>query len=296
MRTTFNVSSPRTRYSGLNRRALRSALVLILLALVLIVLDQAGVLHPVKGQAQALLRPVEQALTQSRLSLRAGVETLLGAGELRQRVSELEREVSDLRQTNIRLQTLQNENNKLKVELGIRQTYEWVTLPAGVVQANVENGRRMIRIDVGSVDGLELGMAVVGKEGGSPAALIGIIDELYAQTADVLLITDYGATISAHTTQPMRAKGLIIGQWQIGSRIKLVDVEPGVLLAEGDYVVTSGLSKGLAADIPMAQVPADIPIGTVMRVTRTSHVQSAEVQPFVDPDRVRNVWVITGQK
>ena len=60
--------------------------------------------------------------------------------------------------------------------------------------------------------------------------------------------------------------------------------------------MTAGLSKGLATDTPIAEVPANIPIGTVMSVDRTNHVQSAEVQPFVDPDRVRNVWVITGQK
>jgi rod shape-determining protein MreC len=56
------------------------------------------------------------------------------------------------------------------------------------------------------------------------------------------------------------------------------------------------LSKGLALDTPIAQVPGDIPIGTVLNVDRTNHGQTAEVQPFVDPDRVRNVWVITGQK
>jgi rod shape-determining protein MreC len=158
------------------------------------------------------------------------------------------------------------------------------------------NGRRIVRIDHGRVDGIQLGMPVVSKEGGSPAALIGIVDSLYAQTADVLLITDYASAISAMTTQPAPAKGLITGQWQVGSRIKLVDVDPSAGLAIGDYVVTAGLSKGLATDTPIAEVPANIPIGTVMSVDRTNHVQSAEIQPFVDPDRVRNVWVITGQK
>jgi rod shape-determining protein MreC len=154
----------------------------------------------------------------------------------------------------------------------------------------------MIRIDRGEADGLKLGMAVVSKEGGSPAALIGVIDALYMQTADVLLITDYGSNISANTTQLVQAKGLVVGQWQLGSRIKLVDVEPSVPLAVNDYVVTAGLSKGLATDTPMAQVLANIPIGTVTSVERTNHTQTAEVQPFVDPDRVRNVWVITGSK
>jgi rod shape-determining protein MreC len=272
------------------------ALALMVVACVLIALDRQGIFLPLKGRAQAWLSPAERFLTQTRLSVQSASSTLFRADELSGRVAELEREVSALRQENIRLQSMQAENTRLKVELGVRETYDWMTVTAGVVQANAENGRRMIRIDRGESDGLKLGMAVVSKEGGSPAALIGVIDALYMQTADVLLITDYGSNISANTTQQVQAKGLVVGQWQLGSRIKLVDVEPSVPLAVNDYVVTSGLSKGLATDTPMAQVLANIPIGTVTSVERTNHTQTAEVQPFVDPDRVRNVWVITGSK
>ena len=293
----IDISSSRTRYSGLSWPAFRLVLALIAIALGLLGLDRLGLFHPVKGQAQALLQPVERLLTQTRSAMRGGLETVLGAAELRQRVAALERELGQARATIIQLQGLQAENNQLKLELGIRQTYDWNTVTATVVKANAENGRRIVRIDRGRLDGLQLGMPVVAKEGGSPAALVGIVDTLYAQTADILLITDYGSAISAHTTQPARAKGLVIGQWQLGSRIKLVDVDPAAPLAVGDYVVTSGLSKGLATDTPMAQVPANVPIGTVTRIVeQTNHTQSAEVQPFVDPDRVRNVWVITGLK
>lgn len=298
MRTTFDSSprSPRPRRSGLNGPALRAAAIILVLALVLLVLDGAGVLLPVKSRVQAVLQPSERVLTQVRMNVGTRFSLLFGASELQQRVRDLEREVSALREANIRMQGMQRENNQLKLELGIRQTYDWMTTSAMVVQSNMVNGRRIVRIDQGRVDGIELGMPVVSKEGGSPAALIGIIDSLYAQTADVLLITDYASAISAMTTQPAPAKGLITGQWQVGSRIKLVDVDPSAGLSIGDYVVTAGLSKGLATDTPIAEVPANIPIGTVMSVDRTNHAQSAEIQPFVDPDRVRNVWVITGPK
>lgn len=298
MRTTFDSAprSPRPRRSGFNSSTLRAAAIVLVLALVLLALDGAGVLLPIKSQVQAVLQPSERALTQVRMNLGTRFSLLFGASELQQRVVDLEREVSALREANIRMQGMQRENNQLKLELGIRQTYDWITTSATVVQSNMVNGRRIVRIDHGRVDGIQLGMPVVSKEGGSPAALIGIVDSLYAQTADVLLITDYASAISAMTTQPAPAKGLISGQWQVGSRIKLVDVDPSAGLAIGDYVVTAGLSKGLATDTPIAEVPANIPIGTVMSVDRTNHVQSAEIQPFVDPDRVRNVWVITGQK
>src|SRR3954451_8025072 len=147
MRTTFDSSSPRVRHSGITQRALRLALVLILLGLGLIMLDRTGILYPVKSETQVVLRPVERTLTQTRLAVGSFVDAFLGARGLRRQVSDLERQVSALREENIRLRGLQTENNQLKIELGVRQTYDWITLDAAVVEAPSENGRRMIRID-----------------------------------------------------------------------------------------------------------------------------------------------------
>lgn len=270
-------------------------LLLLLAALSLIVLDGGGYLDPVKGWLQSRVQPIAQALTQTRISVGETIGSLTGQGALQRRIDQLEREVSALREENIELKTYKNKISLLEQQLQIDETYQWNTVAATVVQSGSESGRRMIRIGRGSVDGLAVGMAVVSKEGGSPAALIGVVERVYAQTAEVLLITDYGSTISAETAgTDLPAEGVIAGQWQLGSRIKMTDVSREVPLAEGQYVVTAGLSRALATDTPVAQVPPDVPIGTIISVKQAGHSQIAEVQPFVDPDRVRNVWVITG--
>jgi rod shape-determining protein MreC len=296
MRTTFDAPKER-RSITMSRRRFTVLLALIATALGLILLDEQGQLDPVKGQIQAFLQPIEQTLTQTRIGVGEVIGSVTGQGTMQRRIEELEREVSALREDNIRLKTYQNKISLLEQELQIRQTYNWQTLSATVVRGSTDNGRRIVRVSRGRVDGLASGMAVVSKEGGSPAALIGVVDKVYAQTADVLLITDYGSTISARTAgTEMPAEGLIAGQWQLGSRIKLTDVSRDVPLEVGQYIVTAGLSKALATDTPIAQVPPDVPIGTIISVDQTGHSQTAEVQPFVDPDRVRNIWVITGQK
>lgn len=296
MRTTFDAPNER-RSPTLSRRRVTLLLLLIAIALGLIILDEQGHLDGVKGRIQAVLQPVEQTLTQTRITIGETIGSVTGQGTMQRRIDELEREISTLREDNIRLKTYQNKIGLLEQELQIRQTYNWQTLSATVVQGSTDNGRRIIRISKGRVDGIEAGMAVVSKEGGSPAALIGVVDRVYAQTADVLLITDYGSTISARTAgTETPAEGLIAGQWQLGSRIKLTDVSRDIPLEVGQYIITAGLSKALATDTPIAQVPPDVPIGTIISVDQTGHSQMAEVQPFVDPDRVRNIWVITGQK
>lgn len=269
-------------------------LLLLLGSLGLIVLDGEGQLDPLKGRLQQVLQPAVQTLTQTRVAIGETIGSVTGQGALQRRVDDLERELSAVRAENIELQTYKNKITLLEQQLQIDQTYEWRTVAARVVQGSTENGRRVVRISRGTVDGLAVGMAVVAKEGGSPPSLIGVVDKVYAQAADVLLITDYGSTISARTAgTETPTEGLIAGQWQLGSRIKLTDVSRDVPLAVGQYVVTAGLSRGLATETPIAQVPPDVPIGTIISVAQSGQSQSAEVQPFVDPDRVRDVWVVT---
>src|SRR5690606_6468913 len=88
------------------------------------------------------------------------------------------------------------------------------------------------------------------------------------------------------------AQGIIQGRWQTGSRLSLEQVERTIPLAEGDVVVSAGLSAQFSADLPRAAIPKNIPIGIVESAQNNGHSQTAEVQPFVDPERVRYVWVI----
>ncbi len=294
MRTTFD-SANNSRSEPLGRRRATLLLLLVLGALALILLDSAGQLDSVKGRLQVLAQPASRTLTEARIASGDAWASLTGTGQLRQRVADLEREVSNLREDNIRLKVFQERIGMLEQQLQINEIYNWRTVAARVVQGSTASGRRIVRIDQGRVDDIAPGMAVVAKEGGSPPSLIGVVDTVYAQTADVLLITDYGSSISAKTVGGEHpAEGIMAGQWQLGSRIKLVDVNREVPLEVGHYVVTAGLSHALATDTPVAQIPSDVPIGTIISVKRSGRNQSAEIQPFVDPDRVRDVWVIQG--
>jgi rod shape-determining protein MreC len=138
-------------------------------------------------------------------------------------------------------------------------------------------------------------MAVIAKEGGSPEALIGVVEQVGPSSASVLLITDFASSVSALVYHGGAvAEGIAQGRWQRGSRLWLEQVERAIPLAQGDVVVTAGLTAQLDADLPRAAIPRGVPIGTIVLAQADGHSQMAELRPFVDPDRVRYVWVILG--
>jgi rod shape-determining protein MreC len=277
-------------------RSLTLVVSLIVLALLLLILDQAGMLGSLRDQAATLLSPVLQGLSSVGAGVSGVGQGLTDAQLLRQRVQALEEENSRLNARVIASQALEQENARLREQLGIQQERTWKLLGADVSTHTPDEGRRVVLLAAGSEQGVKPGMAVIGKEGSSAEALIGVVDTVGPRSANVLLITDFASSVSGlvyhggDTTE-----GIVQGRWQHGSRLWLEQVDRAAALAQGDVVVTAGLTAQLDVDLPRAAIPKGIPIGTVERVQADGRSQMAELQPFVDPDRVRYAWVILSQ-
>jgi rod shape-determining protein MreC len=154
----------------------------------------------------------------------------------------------------------------------------------------------VVFLAAGSDQGVKPGMAVIGREGSSPPTLIGVIETVGPRSASVLLITDYSSVISVQVYRSGGVtRGIVQGQWQRGSRLKLREVDRAEPLAVGDIVKTAGLTADLDLDLPRAAIVKDIPIGTVETIETDGHSQVAELRPFVDPDRISYAWVLLNQ-
>ncbi len=272
------------------------AVVLCLAAGLLLILDRQGLLAPARATLDLAVAPVAGRLT----ALRDGVDELAAAprGEaaLQARIEELERENSHLNNELLRLERAQVENVFLRQQLEIQRERPWRLLGAEVTVRSPDAGRRVMLLARGADDGLRPGMAVLGQLPGGPAALVGIVESAGPRTAEVLLITDIGSQISGRVIHESRAAvGLVQGQWQRGSRLRLEQIDRAAPIAAGDPVVTAGLTAALNLPLDLAAVPADIPIGSVELVGASEQYQHAELRPFVDPDQVSYVWVILSQ-
>jgi rod shape-determining protein MreC len=269
---------------------------IIVLALLLLIVDQAGMLGPVRGRAATLLSPILQSLSRIRDGVSGVGQGLSDIQQLNEQVRALEVENGQLKAQIIASLALKQENERLRQQLGIEQQRPWQLLGADVSGRTPDEGRRVLLMAAGSEQGVRPGMAVIAKEGNSPEALIGVVELVGPRSASVLLITDFASSVSALVYHGGdSAEGIVQGRWQSGSRLRLEQVDRGTPLAPGDVVVTAGLTAQFGADLPRAAIPKSVPIGTVESAQSDGHSQMAELRPFIDPDRIRYVWVILSQ-
>jgi rod shape-determining protein MreC len=274
-------------------RTLVFALLLCLMAIGLIVVDYQGFLRPVRMLLLQVLTPVAQPLTAARHTVEGWLAQPQSVQELQARIAELERENADLQAEVLQLEQARIENTYLRQELEIERRQPFTVIGAEVTLRSPDAGRRVMTIAGGREQGIQVGMAVIGEVSGSPASLVGIVEAVGPHTSDVLLITDIGSQVSVRIYSGQSSVlGLMQGQWQQGSRLRVAEIDRDVELHSGDPVVTAGLTAALGLPLDLAIVPPNLPIGTVEVVAFDGQQQIAELRPYVDPDRVSYVWVI----
>ncbi|MDQ6875683.1 MAG: rod shape-determining protein MreC [Actinomycetota bacterium] len=123
-------------------------------------------------------------------------------------------------------------------------------------------------IDVGTRDGVAVGMTVVNGDG-----LVGRIKRALADTSVVLMVVDPVSSVGARL-EGSRQLGLCTGDGAHRLRLQLLD--PQARVAPGDRLVTGPWGQTTYA--------AGVPIGTVTKVSGASGalVREAEVRPYVN--------------
>lgn len=110
----------------------------------------------------------------------------------------------------------------------------------------------VVRLDIGSVDGVTAGQPVLGPAG----TLMGIVEKVDGQTSVVRYLGSISTRLAVSKIGGGETIGLIEGS--DGEELTLNYVPRNTTLAAGDLLVTSGLS---------AQIPAGIPVAIVKSVT-----------------------------
>ena len=210
---------------------------------------ESGPLHSVQGVFAGIAAPLKSAGSV----VGAAAD---GAGTAAQDATASEETLSALRERNAELTQLltQAEEYRLEVErlqglLDLKDTYDIDGVSGRVIGRSTDAWNQRVTIDVGTSDGVEVGLTVMG-----PTGVIGQVVSASAGSSEVRLLTDPQSGAAA-VVQSSRAEGVVRGS--LSGLLYLENVAADVTLNVGDVVLTSGLggsyTKGLL-------------IGTIVRV------------------------------
>lgn len=270
-------------------------LVLFVLGLMLLVFHESGFLTPVERGLHYVLDPLERLFSRVTVGIGGVFQTVGEVRELRAQVEELQAQVDALKVENVRLKEYEAEVQQLYAMLNFVSEYpisaslgaEVIgreacdTYPCGdVVGVEPNPYLRYVTINVGSLQGVEVGMPAVS--GG--AGLVGRVSQVGPRTSEVQLITDTDSAVAV-LLQTSRVTGVVVGQPDGTLRMEYIPQEEHVDV--GDIALTSGLGGVL---------PKGLVIGQVTEVVKMDYAlfQSAVVRPAIDLSKLELVLVITG--
>lgn len=183
--------------------------------------------------------------------------------------AELMLEINRFRQYGI-------QNIELKNLLGLKESTKYPLIPGVVVSKTFSTSQSAITLNVGKNDGLKPGMPVIDDQG-----FVGIVYDISDDFCIVRTLINIDIKV---TVKDERSRIDGIMKWN-GDNLVIVDVPKTYDVKTGDRIITSEISS---------IVPIPLPVGVVSGITNVSTgiFNEAKVQPFVDFNKVENVFVI----
>jgi cell shape-determining protein MreC len=256
-------------------RVLVGAVVAVAVLLILVDVRGSGPADALRGVAGAVAGPPERALAWVRTQ--AG-ERLGGSADERARIVELEGQLARARAQAGAAAAGRLSEADTRALAALAPARGFTAAPARVVSVTAaQDPARSVAISTGSGAGARPGLAVLGDGG-----LVGLVDSVSPQVSIVRLVIDPATEIAARVAASGEV-GVFRGTGS-GARFELLD--PLGRMAPGDLIVTLGT--------PSADLPADLPLGSVTAVTGSSAAltRAAEVTPAVDDSTLDRVVVL----
>ena len=243
------------RGSSLASRVLVVVLVVVSVASITLYAREGedGVLHQAQAMATSVVSPLKlvgatagsagEDATDTVSDATASDETLSALRERNAELTELLTDAEEYRLEAERLQSLLNMKNSSGVE----------GVTGRVIGRTTDAWNQTITLDVGTDDGVETGLTVMGASG-----VVGQVISASAGSSTVRLLSD-PASGAAAIVQSSRAEGIVRGS--LSGLLYLENIDADVTLSVGDVVLTSGLGGSYTSGLL---------IGTIVRIDGTS--------------------------
>ncbi len=232
---------------------------------------------PFKSFLVSVIAPVQEKATNMKVGFSSFLDHYFFIVNTSKENVQLKKKLSELGNRIFMLSEIQKENDRLKQLLEFGKYIEKRKILAQVISWDSENEFKIVRINKGESNGIQLRSPVITMDG-----LVGYVVSLTDDYADVMTILDQNNRVDAIISST-RSHGIVEGLSKNRCHIKYVSrAEP---IVEGDTVITAGLG-----DI----YPKGIKIGSISKIEKESYgiTQYVELSPSVDFQRLEEVVVL----
>ncbi len=246
----------------------------------LIALSLVGTLAPAESIARTPLTFLESIFGDASGWVDGTAAELAELRTLRQRNQELEESLALLQAEVAESREIRYDYERLAalVNYVAQTSADWQYVTADVIGQDTQPTVRIIHLNRGTRDGVEVGDPVVTELG-----LIGRVTQVAATGCEVLLITDQTSAVNVRL-QTTRDTGLVQGTLSGDLVLTFVDTEAQIV--PGDLVLTSGETQAFPADLIVGQVSS-------ASLSEDKLFQQASVTSFVEFSRLDLVLIIT---
>lgn len=266
-----------------SRRPRTTLIILVLASITIITLDARGGLDRVtsgtKSVANDAFSPVRSGVDHVIEPIGSFLAGAVHYGAVRQQNQELQAEIAQLQGRDQQAQQIQQAMKQLSALLHLPFLGALTSLPAEVTDYSSSNFAATIQINMGTDNGVHLGMPVV-----TGAGLVGQVVEVFHHSATVRLLTDGASTVGVLYGNPASFAD-VTGQGA-GDPLIVNLIPPGTRLPKGTLFATSGLNG--------AKFPASIPVGkvAVAKTGLNATQETVTLHPAVDLAHLRYVSVV----
>ena len=229
----------------------------------------------------SIVRPMQSGLTYLKNKIAGNESFFTDMETLKAENESLKQKNSELEQSLRELEIIQSENETLKEYVNLKDKYpEYETIPAYIINRDINNYTKTIVINVGEEDGIKPNMTVIADKG-----LVGYVLSTTQNTAKVQTIIDPATSVSS-TISTSRDTIIVNGTLEDNNTLRASYIPTDATLLENDNVETSGIG-GI--------YPKGIHIGTIKQIVNTKNVidRYAYIETAVDFEKLETVLVIT---
>lgn len=267
----------------LPKKSLFGVLVLVILMLFTMRITDfsRSELSPVEIILRDTLAPLQGGVTGVSDRISTVMSSMTQYREMSLENQELQKQLGTMAAKLSKMEEYRQENLRLRKMLRLKDSLDsrFRTTAAVLIARDTSNWYHSIIVDQGKEQGISYNMPVINDQG-----LVGRVIAVTNNTAEVLLLMDPEGTVGG-LIQDTRTPGIVRGSGK-GEVLDMVHLAHDAPVQKNQVVVTSGLG-----DI----FPKGLRVGYIVgaEIEANGLVKRAKIEPFVDFDRLEEVYIIT---